>query len=62
MVGADLAPHVGRLERHGLAKAAGLSSIWRFVLADQFTVGFEKRPEDIERARTEINLVSVAQH
>ena len=35
---------------------------WGFVLADQFTVGFEKRPEDIERARTEINLVSVAQH
>jgi hypothetical protein len=28
---------------------------------DQFTVGFEKRPEDIERTRTEINIVSVAQ-
>ena len=48
-------------ERHGLAKAAGLSSIWSFVVADEFTVGFEKRPEDIERASTEIDLVSVAQ-
>jgi hypothetical protein len=45
-----------RLQRHGLAKAAGLSSIWSFVVADEFTVGFEKRPEDIEDARTDINL------
>jgi hypothetical protein len=44
-----------------LANAAGLSSIWRFILADQFAVGFEKRPGDIERASTVINLVSVAQ-
>jgi hypothetical protein len=37
---------------------AAFTAIVRF--ADQFTTGFEKHPEDIERARTEIDFVSVA--
>jgi hypothetical protein len=61
MVGADLAPHNVLADWSDTAWRRRPDCPQSVDLAEQFTVGFEKHPEDIELARTEINLVFVAQ-